>query len=204
MSTRSCGRSHEHARLGVSADDHDDPPLSIGCSQLERTERCSLPNRRGLIGPSFHAVIHAYDRFGRQMAVASQDSLASHPAVAGAVGRPWDNPLFYEKVNYAPSRAHQRVSGDEHAFLDALEAPSNVTAALRTWARTSTSTTTRRCAAACPDSPLAAWARALPEHTAKVMTRRAPVTLRVPLANHRQEMLPVPLAESCRPGCLGP
>jgi hypothetical protein len=33
-----------------------------------------------------------------------------------------DNPLFYEEVDYAASRAFQRVTGDEHAFRDALVA----------------------------------------------------------------------------------
>src|ERR1700749_2410458 len=51
----------------------------------------------------------------------SPDSLAGHPAVAGA-GHPLaDNPLFYEEVNYAASRAFERVSGDENAFWDALK-----------------------------------------------------------------------------------
>jgi hypothetical protein len=51
----------------------------------------------------------------------SPDSLAGHPAVAGA-GHPLaDNPLFYEEVNYAASRASERVSGDEDAFWDALK-----------------------------------------------------------------------------------
>ena len=51
----------------------------------------------------------------------SPDSLAGHPAVAGA-GHPLaDNPLFYEEVNYAASCAFERVSGDEDAFWDALK-----------------------------------------------------------------------------------
>ena len=49
------------------------------------------------------------------------DSLADHPAVAGA-GHPLaDNPLFYEEVNYAASCAFDRVSGDEDALWDALK-----------------------------------------------------------------------------------
>jgi hypothetical protein len=42
--------------------------------------------------------------------------------VAATAGRPWDNPLFYEVVNYAASRAFERVSGDEHGLWDALRA----------------------------------------------------------------------------------
>ena len=54
-------------------------------------------------------------------AAASPDSLAGHPAVAGA-GHPLaDNPLFYEETNYAASCAFERVSGDEDAFWDALK-----------------------------------------------------------------------------------
>lgn len=55
-------------------------------------------------------------------AAPSPDSLAGHPAVAGA-GHPLaDNPLFYEEVNYAASDAFQRLTGDEQAFCDALAA----------------------------------------------------------------------------------
>jgi hypothetical protein len=57
-----------------------------------------------------------------QKAADSPDNLAEHPAVASTAGRPWDNPLFYEVVNYAASRAFERVSGDEHGFWDALSA----------------------------------------------------------------------------------
>jgi len=55
-------------------------------------------------------------------ATASPDSLADHPAVTGARHPLTDNPLFYEEVNYAASRAFERLSGDEHAFWDALAA----------------------------------------------------------------------------------
>jgi hypothetical protein len=57
-----------------------------------------------------------------QKAAASPDSLADHPAVADAGHPRCDNPLFYEEVSYAASRAFERVSGDEHAFWDALGA----------------------------------------------------------------------------------
>jgi hypothetical protein len=44
-----------------------------------------------------------------------------HPEVAAVVSRPWDNPLFYEEVNYAASYAFERVTGDDDAFHDALD-----------------------------------------------------------------------------------
>jgi hypothetical protein len=55
-------------------------------------------------------------------AAAAPDSLANHPAVAGARHPRCDNPLFYEEVNYAASAAFQRLSGDEQVFWDALAA----------------------------------------------------------------------------------
>jgi hypothetical protein len=70
----------------------------------------------------FRAGLIAQGRDSYQKAVASPDSLADHPAVAGARHPRCDNPLFYEEVNYAASAAFQRVSGDEHVFWDALAA----------------------------------------------------------------------------------
>jgi hypothetical protein len=70
----------------------------------------------------FRAGLIAQGRDWYQKAAASPDSLVSHPAIAGAGHPRCDNPLFYEEVNYAASRAFQRVSGDEHALWDALEA----------------------------------------------------------------------------------
>ena len=70
----------------------------------------------------FRAGLIAQGRDWHNKAAAAPDSLADHPAVAGA-GHPLaDNPLFYEEVNYAASLAFERVSGDEHGFWDALEA----------------------------------------------------------------------------------
>ena len=69
----------------------------------------------------FRAGLIAQGRDWYEQAMTSPDSLAGHPAVAGA-GHPLaDNPLFYEEVNYAASRAFERVSGDENAFWDALK-----------------------------------------------------------------------------------
>lgn len=70
----------------------------------------------------FRAGLIAQGRDWFRKAAASPDSLATHPAVTAAVRRPWDNPLFYELVNYAASYAFERVSSDEHAFWDALDA----------------------------------------------------------------------------------
>jgi Protein of unknown function (DUF4240) len=70
----------------------------------------------------FRAGLIAQGRGWYQKAAESPDNLAEHPAVAATAGRPWDNPLFYEVVNYAASRAFERVSGDEHGFWDALRA----------------------------------------------------------------------------------
>lgn len=70
----------------------------------------------------FRAGLIAQGRDWYHTVLASPDSLASHPAVTAAVRRPWDNPLFYELVNYAASYAFERVSGDEHGFWDALDA----------------------------------------------------------------------------------
>jgi hypothetical protein len=70
----------------------------------------------------FRAGLIAQGRDWYQKVAESPDSLAGHPAVATAARRPWDNPLFYEEVNYAASHAFERVSGDDHAFWDALDA----------------------------------------------------------------------------------
>jgi hypothetical protein len=70
----------------------------------------------------FRAGLIAQGRGWHEKVAESPDSLAGHPAVAAAVRRPWDSPLFYEKVNYAASYAFQRVSGDDDAFWDALDA----------------------------------------------------------------------------------
>jgi uncharacterized protein DUF4240 len=67
----------------------------------------------------FRAGLIAQGRDWYHKAAGSPDSLAGHPALAAA-RRAWDNPLFYEEVNYAASYAFQRVSGDERAFYDAL------------------------------------------------------------------------------------
>jgi hypothetical protein len=70
----------------------------------------------------FRAGLIAQGRDWYQQATTSPDSLAGHPAVAGA-GHPLaDSPLFYEEVNYAASDAFQRLSGDEQVFWDALAA----------------------------------------------------------------------------------
>jgi hypothetical protein len=84
-----------------------------------------LSHRRRLLRRrfiDFRAGLIAQGRDWYQKAAASPDNLADHPAVASGGHRLHGNPLFYEEVNYAATRAFQRVSGDEHAFWDALEA----------------------------------------------------------------------------------
>jgi hypothetical protein len=68
----------------------------------------------------FRAGLISQGRDWYQKAADSPDILAGHPEVAAVVDRPWDNPLFYEEVNYAASYAFERVTGDDHAFHDAL------------------------------------------------------------------------------------
>ena len=70
----------------------------------------------------FRAWLIAQGHDWYQKAAASSDSLAGHPAVASAGHPRHGNPLFYEEADYAASRAFQRVSSDERAFWDALEA----------------------------------------------------------------------------------
>ena len=70
----------------------------------------------------FRAGLIAQGRDWYEQATTCPDRLAGHPAVAGAWHPLADKPLFYEEVNYAASLAFERVSGDEHAFWDALEA----------------------------------------------------------------------------------
>jgi hypothetical protein len=70
----------------------------------------------------FRAGVIAQGRDWYQKAAGSPDSLAGHPAVTAAARRPGDSPLFYERVNYAAPYAFERVSGDDHAFWDALGA----------------------------------------------------------------------------------
>jgi Protein of unknown function (DUF4240) len=69
----------------------------------------------------FRAGLIAQGRDWYHTAAASPESLAGHPAVAAAAGRPWDNPLFYEEAAYAASYAFEQVTGNEHAFWDALD-----------------------------------------------------------------------------------
>jgi Protein of unknown function (DUF4240) len=68
----------------------------------------------------FRAGLIAQGRDWYQKAAASPDSLADHPANRRHPS-PSDNPLFYEEVNYAASYAFRRITGDAHAFYDALD-----------------------------------------------------------------------------------
>ncbi len=67
----------------------------------------------------FRAGVITQGRDWYEKVAACPDSLADHPAVAGAVLPLWDNPLCYEEAGYAAYYAFERVTGDEHAFEDA-------------------------------------------------------------------------------------
>ncbi len=67
----------------------------------------------------FRAGLIAQGRDWDQRVAASPDSLASHPAVAGAPDPSHGEPLFYEEVNYAAHYAFTRVTGDKDGFNDA-------------------------------------------------------------------------------------
>jgi hypothetical protein len=56
----------------------------------------------------FRAGLIAQGHDWYRRAAASPDSLAGHPAVVAAAGRPWDNPLFYEEAAYAASYAFEQ------------------------------------------------------------------------------------------------
>lgn len=68
----------------------------------------------------FKAGLVAQGRDWYSRVLTSPDSLADHPAVAGTIGRPRDNPLFYEKVAYAAPYAYQRAANDEEAYYEAV------------------------------------------------------------------------------------
>lgn len=67
----------------------------------------------------FRFGVIAQGRDWYEKAAACPDSLADHPAVAGAELPLWHNPLCYEEAGYAAYHAFERVTGDEHAFEDA-------------------------------------------------------------------------------------
>ena len=77
----------------------------------------------------FRAGLIAQGRDWYRGAAASPDSLPGHPAVAAAAGRPWGNSLFCEGAAYAASYAFEQVTGDEHAFWDAVGPLANPAAA---------------------------------------------------------------------------
>jgi hypothetical protein len=65
----------------------------------------------------FRAGLIAQGHAWYEMAVASPDSLAGHPAVAA--NRSGVAPLFDEMANYAAQRAFERVTGRGNAFNEA-------------------------------------------------------------------------------------
>ncbi|MGO4426029.1 DUF4240 domain-containing protein [Streptomyces sp. MCAF7] len=66
----------------------------------------------------FRAGLIALGREWYERAAADPDSLAGHPAVIEAVAGGVDEALFYEEVNYAASRAFERVAGDAEDFYE--------------------------------------------------------------------------------------
>ncbi|MFD9007274.1 DUF4240 domain-containing protein [Streptomyces sp. NPDC059582] len=68
----------------------------------------------------FRAGVIALGRQWYDRVNAAPDSLAAHPAVVRSANvRDRCEALFYEDVNYAPSRAFQRITGDADAFYEA-------------------------------------------------------------------------------------
>ena len=57
-----------------------------------------------------------------QRVVANPDSLADHPAVVQAATGGDRHVLFAESVNYVPSYAFKQITGDAHAYYEAVSA----------------------------------------------------------------------------------
>lgn len=68
----------------------------------------------------FRAGLIAQGRSWHDRAAACPDSLAAHPAVAGARHPSQQSVLFYEEASYAARRAFGQVTGDEDGFNDAF------------------------------------------------------------------------------------
>lgn len=67
----------------------------------------------------FRAGLIALGREWYERAAADPDRLAEHPAVIDYAGGGGDEALFYEEVNYAASRAFERIAGDAEEFRSA-------------------------------------------------------------------------------------
>ena len=68
----------------------------------------------------FRAGVIALGREWYQRVAANPDSLAAHPVVIDAArASERSETLFYEDVNYAASRAFERITGDADAFYEA-------------------------------------------------------------------------------------
>jgi len=78
----------------------------------------------------FRAGVVALGRDWYERVLASPDALADHPAVRRAAAEEDDEVIFAESMNYVASMAYERLTGDDDAFDEALEAHQQNTADL--------------------------------------------------------------------------
>ncbi|MFD6565791.1 DUF4240 domain-containing protein [Micromonospora profundi] len=74
----------------------------------------------------FRAGVIAQGREWYERVLASPDALADHAVVRQAATEKDDYALFAESVNYVACEAYERVTNDDHAFYDAMEARQHV------------------------------------------------------------------------------
>lgn len=67
----------------------------------------------------FRAGVVSLGRDWYERVRANPDQLAEHPSVMRAASQGDDAALFAEAILYAPARAYEQISGDDHAFYDA-------------------------------------------------------------------------------------
>jgi hypothetical protein len=78
----------------------------------------------------FRAGLIALGRDWCERVLVSPDELADHPVVRRAAADADDDAVFAESVNYVAGRAYGQVTGDDHAFYEALEARQQVVVAV--------------------------------------------------------------------------
>ncbi|MGC4750480.1 DUF4240 domain-containing protein [Micromonospora sp. DT201] len=76
--------------------------------------------------PDFRAGVIALGREWYERVLASPDGLANHPVVRQAAAGQDDGALFAESVNYVASGAYEQVTGEDHAFYEAMKARQHV------------------------------------------------------------------------------
>lgn len=74
----------------------------------------------------FRAGVIALGRDWYERVLASPDGLADHPVVRRAAAEEDDDAVFAELVNYVASEAYEQVTGDDHAFYEALKARQHI------------------------------------------------------------------------------